>query len=287
MTIDNPTSIVEPWPSGHYYSPIPDYDWIAKNPTALRSDPDRSSIPGIELNVDGQLSTLTKLREFIKDFDWPDSRSEDRRYFSANSYYAYGSGLLLYAMLMMIKPKNVIEIGSGFSSALMLDTAQYKMEGCEPHFTFIDPEMTRIAQLLRHDDRERCTLIKDIVQNVPLHIFSELESGDILFIDSSHVVKTGSDVLMIYNEIIPELPPGTFVHIHDIYWPFEYPLAWIHKRWAWNEVYLLRALLQNNPTLSIQLFANYIARKHPEALEGMPFEPALTGSSIWLQRTQQ
>jgi hypothetical protein len=88
---------------------------------------------------------------------------------------------------------------------------------------------------------------------------------------------------MIYNEIIPELPPGVLIHIHDIYWPFEYPASWRQKRWAWNEAYMVRALLQNNSKLSIQLFASYILHKHTGALEGLPFEPSLTGSSIWLR----
>lgn len=287
MTVEDKTQvpIVEPWPSGHYYSPIPDYEWIADNPAALRSDPNRESIPGIDLRFERQMKTLSAMRKLVGDFDWPDTRTDDRRYFSHNTFYGYGSGFFLYAMLMMTRPKRVVEVGSGFSSAMMLDTAQYKMAGFEPKFTFIDPEMTRIDQLLRPEDRERCTLIKDIVQNVSIDVFSQLESGDILFIDSSHVAKTGSDVLMIYNEIIPELPPGVFIHIHDIYWPFEYPRSWMQKRWAWNEVYIVRALLQNNPRLSVHLFANYLAIKHPGALEGLPFEPALTGSSLWLQRT--
>jgi predicted O-methyltransferase YrrM len=283
MTVEEVSAAAEPWPSGHYYSPIPDYSWIASNPVALRCNPDRSSIPGIDLNVEHQLKTLTRMRRFVKDFDWPDFKNEERRYFSRNTFYGLGSGFFLYAMLLMTKPKMVVEIGSGFSSAMMLDTAEYKMKGFEPRFTFIDPEMTRIKQLLRPDDRERCTLINDMVQNVSLDIFSDLKPGDILFIDSSHVAKTGSDVLMIYNEIIPELPPGILIHIHDIYWPFEYPASWRQKRWAWNEVYLVRALLQNNSKLSIELFASYMLYKHAGALAGLPFHPGLTGSSIWLR----
>jgi predicted O-methyltransferase YrrM len=282
-TVKEIAPVTEPWPSGHYYSPIPDYDWLASNPAALRCDPDRSSIPGIDLNVDQQLRTTEEMRRLVKDFDWPDNRGDERRYFSRNTFYGAGSGFFLYAMLMLARPKRVVEVGSGFSSAMMLDTAQYKMQGFEPRFTFIDPEMKRIDQLLRREDRQRCTLIKDIVQNVSLDVFSDLQPGDILFIDSSHVAKTGSDVLMIYNEIIPQLPPGVLIHIHDIYWPFEYPASWRQKRWAWNEVYIVRALLQNNARLSIQLFASYLVRKHPKVLEGLPFQPSFTGSSLWLR----
>ena len=285
VTVEDKTYITETWPSGHYYSPIPDYDWIGANPGSLRTDPNRSSLPGIDLNLERQLQTVREIKRLVPSIEWPDTKTPDRRYFSHNTFYGYGSGFLLFAMLILTRPRRVVEIGSGFSSAMMLDASQYKMKGFEPRFTFIDPEMTRIDQLLRPEDRERCTLIQDIVQNVSLDTFAQLQPGDILFIDSSHVAKTGSDTLMIYNEIIPVLPPDVLIHIHDIYWPFEYPQSWIKKRWAWNETYFVRALLQNNDRLSIQLFSNYLSRKHPDVLAGFPFERALTGSSLWLKST--
>ncbi|KAB7783833.1 class I SAM-dependent methyltransferase [Methylorubrum populi] len=279
---DNATT-KEAWPSGHYYSPIPDYEWISENPNVLQRQ--RTTIPGIDVNASGQIELIAELKKFVTQFDWPQEKNDERRYYTNNTFYGHGSGFILFSMLMKYKPKRIIEVGSGFSSALMLDTAELKMGDREVNLTFIEPFPDRLNKLLKGRDRERCRIIKSFVQHVPIDIFTSLGAGDLLFIDSSHVVKTGSDVLFLYNEVIPQLAPGVLIHIHDIYWPFEYPSGWLAKRWAWNEAYFLRALLQNNPSISILLFSNYLAQQHKQSLQGLPFGPALTGSTIWLKRT--
>src|SRR6185295_14291779 len=119
----------------------------------------------------------------------------------------------------------------------------------------IEPYPDLVKRLLRPDDFDRVQFIRSLVQDVPLKIFDVLEANDILFIDSSHVCKVGSDVYHELFRILPRLRPGVIIHFHDIFWPFEYPEDWLREGRAWNELYLMRAFLQHNEAYEILLFA--------------------------------
>src|SRR5690606_8620162 len=105
---------------------------------------------------------------------------------------------------------------------------------------------------------------------VPLAVFEELNAGDMLFIDSTHVAKTGSDVNYILFEILPRLKSGVLIHFHDIFYPFEYPRDWVFNGRNWNEVYFLKAFLMYNTTFEIKLFSHYLHKHHPNVFEAMP-----------------
>ena len=129
-------------------------------------------------------------------------------------------------------------------------------------------------------------IIAQAVQQVPLSIFEELQSNDILFIDSSHVSKTGSDVNYLYFEVFPRLGPGVVVHVHDIFWPFEYPREFIQEGHAWNEAYLIRAFLSFNANFEIIFWAPYAGEKWRDLIVNrMPVYMENTGASLWLRRT--
>ncbi|PON13546.1 hypothetical protein C2W62_33810 [Candidatus Entotheonella serta] len=148
-------------------------------------------------------------------------------------------------MLRRQHPRRVIEIGSGFSSSVMLDVNDLFLDN-SVQFTFIEPYPERLFEQFRDDDQQRHTVIEKPLQDVLLSLFRELSAGDILFIDSSHVVKIGSDVAYILFHILPALQSGVLIHFHDILWPFEYPEDWIFEGRAWNEAYVLRSFLQFN-----------------------------------------
>ena len=196
---------------------------------------------------------------------------------------------MLHAMLRHLAPRRVIEVGSGYSSALMLDTAEQHQLGTR--FTFIDPEPERARGLLRSDDL--ASVITGTVKEIPLETFTELEPGDVLFIDSSHISRAGSDVNWLYFEVLSRLAPGVFVHVHDVFWPFDYPAAYLERKWAWNEAYLLWAMLTFSDGLEIVLFPGFLEERHagelaqasPGAMERPPNWPTLRGMSIWLRRT--
>ena len=124
------------------------------------------------------------------------------------------------------------------------------------------------------------------MQEVDSQVFAELQTNDILFIDSSHVAKIDSDVNHIFFRILPLLNRGVYIHFHDIFYPFEYPLDWVYEGRAWNETYLLRAFLQYNQQFEIQLFNTFIDWFHKEKyFHDMPLVEKNTGGGIWLRKS--
>jgi predicted O-methyltransferase YrrM len=185
-------------------------------------------------------------------------------------------------MLLKFRPKRVIEIGSGFSSRLLLDVNDDIFNGAI-EVTLIDPNLDA-AQLAAPKETQ---LLQCSVQDVNITKFDALEANDILFIDSSHVTKTGSDVNFYLFEVVPRLKAGVIIHIHDVLYPFEYPEPWIldDKR-SWNEAYLIRAFLQYNSAFEIIYWNNFVYHKMMDALRQlMPLCIENEGGSIWLRRS--
>ena len=140
-------------------------------------------------------------------------------------------------------------------------------------------------KLLPESDRGRFELCPQCIQDVDFKIFRELESGDVLFIDTSHVSKIGSDVNHILFQILPLLQAGVHVHIHDIWYPFEYPRDWLSRGMFWNEAYMLRAFLMNNQNYEIVMFNNYVLKSMPEVVQkSFPRFVEQPGASLWLRR---
>ncbi len=265
---------------GHFYSPIPSLDEIrAREEELFGTIPD--SLPGIDLRAREQVAFVRELARFYPEMPFPREQSSERRYWFENWAYSYADAIYLYSMLRHLQPRRVIEAGSGFSSAAMLDTAEPWLP--ETSFTFIDPDTSTLDALLRPSDRERVTVIRSRLQEVPLATFDALTANDILFIDSTHVSKTGSDVNRIVFDILPRLASGVYIHFHDVFYPFEYPKEWVYEGRAWNEDYILRAFLEYNTTFDIVLFGTWLARFHRDLLaELMPLTLENPGGSLWL-----
>lgn len=150
---------------------------------------------------------------------------------------------------------------------------------------FIEPYATRLKSLLRQTDKV-CIYEKKL-QEVKLEVFEELEEGDILFIDSTHVVKTGSDVNYIFSRILPCLKKGVYIHFHDVFYPFEYPQKHLLMGWAWNEDYMLRSFLQYNNSFEIVLWNHYLITKDNVWFANhMPLCLKNAGGSIWLKKVK-
>ena len=123
------------------------------------------------------------------------------------------------------------------------------------------------------------------LQSVDLEVFRQLHSGDFLFIDSTHVARAGSDVNYLLSDVLPALAQGVIVHIHDIFYPFEYDPAWVLEGRDWNEAYMLRAFLQYNNTFEILLFTSYLEHHHAAGLaDALPEAPKNSGGGIWLRK---
>jgi predicted O-methyltransferase YrrM len=269
------------FPPGHFYSPLPSREEVAAVFARGGFGP---PFPGVDLNEVGQGSRLERFARFYGEQPYPEQAVEGRRYFLDNPSYGHFDAIMLWAMLREAQPKRIIEVGSGFSSAAMLDARDHGGIGT-PEFTFIDPDMARLRPLLRRGDEGRVTLIEKIVQDVPLETFAALGENDVLFIDSSHVSKIGSDVNRLFFDVLPTLAPGVIIHIHDVAGNLEYPREWLEEGRAWNEQYLLRAFLMNNASYRIELFTGWLFNtRHAWFREHMPLCARGGGGQIWLRK---
>jgi predicted O-methyltransferase YrrM len=266
---------------GHFYSPIPNVAEVQAREAELFGPPP-PAVPGIELNVERQLALFAELARFYPEQPFPHDRSPESRYWFRNGAFSYGDALFLYSMLRQVRPKRIIEIGSGFSSAVMLETRERFLDAAT-ELTFIDPDVSTVQSLLRVGDRAE--VIAAPVQAIPLERFDVLQANDILFVDSTHISKTGSDVNRIVFDILPRLASGVYVHFHDIFYPFEYPKEWVYEGRAWNEDYLVRAFLLFNSAFEVVLFNNYLGKMHADRLRAqMPLVLENPGGGLWLRR---
>lgn len=270
-------------PPGHYYSPIPSMDDVRARERELFEDVPRT-ISGVDLNEQRQLELLGEFAGYYREMPFGEDKKDKHRYFLNNQFYSYTDGIILYCMLRHLKPKRIIEAGSGHSSCVILDTNELFLGG-KASCTFVDPYPERLLSLLEDGDREKIEIIEKPLQEIDPGKFAELSSGDVLVIDSTHVSKIGSDVNHIFFQILPMLQSGVHIHFHDIFYPFEYPKEWVYEGRAWNEAYLLRAFLQHNDTFKIEFFTSYLRRVHGERLgELMPLCLEHPGGSIWLRK---
>lgn len=271
-------------PPGHFYSPIPNKDELIDNFNSFNINP--PNIAGINLNDEVQLDFIKKISHYYQEMPFEAQNKKDLRYYFENDAYSYSDAICLYGMIRELKPKKIIEIGSGFSSALMLDTNE-KFLNNQIDFTFIEPYPELLLSLLNQNDHnnKKINILDKKLQEVDLNIFKTLEANDILFIDSTHVAKAFSDVQKEIFEVLPLLNKGVFVHFHDIFYPFEYPQEWLLEGRAWNEAYLLRAFLQYNNAFEIALFNTYLYQKHNDILKAnIPLSLKNSGGSIWLKK---
>jgi len=275
---------VEFFPPGHFHSPVVDPETINEDKHSSGTFHARE-IPGIDLNEGGQVTLFEELSGYYDELPFADEKSGDLRYHYVNGMYSYGDAIILYSMLRHFQPRRVVEVGSGFSSALMLDVNE-RFLGNEIQLTFIEPYPERLNSLLRPGDRAE--LIEQGLQGVGDGVFEELQSGDFLFVDSSHVAKHCSDVNKLFFDILPRLKTGVFIHFHDIFYPFEYPLAWLKRGISWNEGYILRSFLMYNPNYRIRFFNHYFMGFHAERMKDkMPLMMKNPGGSFWLEKIQE
>jgi hypothetical protein len=271
-------------PAGHFYSPLPSVEDVKQRERQIFAPPP-ASIPGVDMNVEEQLTFLEEFKGYYHEQPFVAQRTEHRRYYFENPYYSYTDAICLYSMIRHARPKRIMEIGSGYSSAAILDTNEIFFDNAIA-CTFIDPHPDRLDALLRESDRTRVEIIPRRVQDVPLDRFKTLEDGDILFVDSSHVSKVDSDVNDLFFSVFPALSVGVFLHLHDIFDGFEYPKEWIYEGRAWNEAYLLRAFLQYNRHFKIVFFSAFLQRRcGEEFVTHMPLCVKNPGGSIWLRKT--
>jgi predicted O-methyltransferase YrrM len=236
---------------GHFYSPLTADDDISRCLSWARA-------PGVDMHEEEQLAMASGLGPLLAE------APPGPRYAPANDMYGPGDAAVFRAMLARLRPARLIEVGSGYSTALALDEAEHNSDLSDLEITCIEPYPERLLELLKVTDFDRITLLRQPVQELPLSTYERLAPGDVLFIDSTHVVKAGSDVVWLFLHILPTLAPGVAVHIHDIFWPFEYPDEWLRQHRDWTESYLAHAFLLGNSDWQVMLFSSWLWSCHRE-----------------------
>jgi predicted O-methyltransferase YrrM len=270
-------------PPGHYYSPIPAREDVAAK---LKQPPPAGPPVDVDLQREAQQTLLQQYTVYYRDIHFHEEKNGQHRYHYHQVWFSYADAIFLCCFLRHFLPRRIIEIGSGYSSAVMLDTLEQFPYG-EVDVTFIEPFPDRLLGTLKPKDKAQVTILDRKVQEVDLKLFDSLKAGDLLFIDSSHVLKYGSDLQRIFTEILPRLPVGVFVHFHDIFYPFEYPADWLLEGRYWNENYFLRAFLAYNESWRIVFFNNYAGLEFEDILaERMPLCLKNIGGSIYLKRVK-
>jgi hypothetical protein len=278
---DAPASV---FPPGHYHSPIADPRELRRREDAIWRP--RAGLCAVDLRVPQQLALLAHLRPFAAAIDYPVERAQGddgTGYFYANGMFPALDAQFLFAALCHFRPRRVIEVGSGFSTLVMADANRRMLAGaCD--ITCIEPWP---RDFLVRGVPGVARVLAQRLEDVDPVTFDALDEGDLLFIDSSHVCKTGSDVHMLFFDLLPRLKPGVIVHIHDIFLPDEYPKAWVFDEGRnWNEQYVLHAFLMFNPEWHVLWAAHFMQTRHADAVEAVfpRFQSLGPGGSFWMRR---
>jgi predicted O-methyltransferase YrrM len=243
----------------HYYTPLVFAADIKHDLSAERV------LKGVDLNESVQLELLGKLRFQDELLKFPMQKQGELQYFYDNGFYETGDAEYLYSIIRHFKPRKVIEIGSGFSTLIAAAALKKNLEedaGLAPEHISIEPfERPWLEKL-------GSRVIRSLVEECDLQIFSALEANDILFIDSSHVVRPQGDVLFELQTIVPLLKPGVLVHVHDIFTPRDYPYRWVvEQRRLWSEQYLVEAFLAFNSAFEVIGALNWLKHNHHDAFQ--------------------
>jgi hypothetical protein len=270
-------------PPGHFYSPIPSKNDVDKHFAMLQQKSLLDDLPAIRMDDATQIEFLNCLSTYYSKVPFSAKPSEQWLYHYDNPHYSYTDGITLFCALNHFRPERLMEIGSGFSTCAILDTNRVFLDS-RTQITCIEPHADLLRSLVNRSN-DTLTIVETTLQDVDLELFDRLGPKDILFIDSTHVSKAGSDVNYIIFEILPRLKPGVIVHIHDIYAGYEYPEVWLREGRAWNEAYLLRAFLEYNDRFRILFFASYMQNRHEDWFrKHMPDTLLGKGGCFWMEK---
>lgn len=273
------------FPNGHFYSPVVDPESVKARAGEIWDG--REQIMGVNFDREGHAKFLAEVfPRWISDFDYPMEAADAidaqgrQGFFLGNDQFSNIDARTLFVFLREFKPSRVIEVGSGFSSLMMADVRK-RFLGTSTTLQCIEP----YPRAFLRDPTYGFELVESKVEHVPLSFFESLSAGDFLFIDSSHVSKTGSDVNYLIFEVISHLPAGVLVHVHDIFLPNDYPYEWVvTNNRSWNEQYVLQAYLMFNPKAQIVFGSSYAHHVLPtEAAAALGEGVPTFGGSLWFR----
>jgi hypothetical protein len=269
-------------PPGHFYSPYPDLAYIRNHEERIFSTD--KTIVDVDLREDEQRILLNALAQFYPAVPFSVVSAPGHRYSYDNPNYSFADAIILYAVLRYLQPRTLIEVGCGYSTAATLDTNELFLQNAV-QVVCVEPYPDLLLSLLKEGDRQRIRLITANVQEMELSTFDVLGPGDVLFVDSTHVSRTDSDVNFLLFEVLPRLASGVWIHFHDVFFPFEYPPHWVYEGRAWQEQYLVRVLLQTPSAYRIRYFHDMMVVRHRSFFEAhMPLCLRNRGASLWIEK---
>jgi hypothetical protein len=273
----------------HYYSPIPNLEELERRKVWDKVSP----LNGINFRIPFQIEFLSELgKKFGGECDWSfNAEGSGNRFCLDNPSFSFGCASALYSVIRYYQPCKIIEIGSGNSSLVIQEALNRNSAngGVQGHHIIVDPYLNPVVKNNFGDSIEVC---EKPVECVDSSFFKRLQKNDILFIDSSHSVKMGSDVNYLILDILPILQSGVIVHFHDINLPYEYPKVYATNpkfRMFWTESYLLQAFLCCNNQYEILLAMNYLMKEHIDLFHQLfpcyhREEPARISGSFWIKK---
>ena len=252
----------------HYYEPLPDFRSITSEQITQRR-----TYPGIDFRWEQQLALVDQLAEYCDEL-------RELEFDFNNGYFSGFDAAAYYALIRHLQPQRIIEIGGGYSTQIAAKALAANRKG---RLVCVEPYPERL-----NGSERNVELIQKRVEEMDVDFFSSLEANDILFIDSSHTVKFRSDVCFEFLEVLPRLARDVWVHVHDIFFPHDYPAEWlINRRLALNEQYLLEAFLSFNKTFAPQLANYWLCLEHEEvAARVWPPNANHRASSFWMKRIE-
>jgi predicted O-methyltransferase YrrM len=266
----------------NYYSPIPD---VRDLPADIWDR--RSALRGIRFDLDAQVAWMEEnLGAAMREFAPPEQPTgRPGEYALANGSYGRVGADVLHAVVRGLRPRRIVELGSGHSTLIMAAAAaRNAQEGVATELRTFDPYPT----VARRGLPGLAALEAVRAQDVPAEVFASLQDGDVLFVDTTHTVKLGSDVNRIVLDVLPALAPGVLVHVHDIFLPYEYPRRWTEESgFYWAEQYLLQAFLADNPRYEVLCAVYALCRDRPDAMARLAptWRAGATASAFWMRRT--
>jgi hypothetical protein len=273
-------------PAGHFYSPLCDPEDLRAKRHLIWPYPPPADSPGVDYNVPAQMALLERFAAYTPEVQFSEEPPDPPgRYYYHNDQFPCLDAEVLFCFLRHLLPPAFIEIGSGFSTLVSAEVNRRYLSR-KMHLACVEPHP---RQFLIDGIDGVTELVTRPVQSVDFSFFDCLGSNGILFIDSSHVSKTGSDVNHLLFEVIPRRHPGVYIHFHDIFLPDDYPEKWaIEDERHWNEQYLVRAFLQYNSAFEVIWSSYLMATRYPaETARVFTRFPALgAGGSLWIRRKQ-
>jgi hypothetical protein len=266
-----------------FYSPVPHLDDL--RPDAFERV---SELPGVRWDLDAQLHFLRDMVSIgAKEFRPPPASAPGSdRYAADNPSYGILDATVHYGLIRSLKPRRVVELGSGHSTLVTAEAGGLNgAEGSPLTLDVYDP----FPGVVREGLPGLHALHRTPAQEVPLRVFEALEEGDVLFVDTTHTVKIGSEVNFVLLEVLPRLRVGVVVHFHDIYLPFEYPRSCMEDfALYWNEQYLLQAFLAHNQSWDVLLAVQALSRLRRSELAASlsPEAVAQDGAGFWMRRAR-